>query len=95
MRRQERAGVERRRSGREGPESCPGGLQLQLQVGGGGLHKDRLEDVRVHSLEEDGVGQDGLEKCRVNTGRGEKIIINPVLSLVDHGGRGELRVTSS
>ena len=56
MRRQERAGVERRRSGREGPESCPGGLQLQLQVGGGCLHKDGLKDMRVHSLEEDGVG---------------------------------------
>ena len=52
--------------------------------------------MRVDSLEEDRVSKDGLEEGRVNAGRGEMVIIvNPVLSQVEDGGRGELGVSNT
>ena len=89
---QERAGVERRRSCRESSQAGPGRVQLQLQVGGGGLHQDSLQDVRVDCLQQDGVSQDCLQQGGVDTGGGELVIVlvNPVLGPV--GGRGELGV---
>lgn len=93
---EERAGVERRRSGGETSQRSPGRVQLQLQVGGGRLDQNCLEDVRVHGLQQDRVGQHGLQEGRVNAGRGEvvTIIVNTVLGQL--GGRGgELGVQHS
>ena len=84
---QERTEVERRWSGWESSQRGAGRVQLQLQVSPGCLDEDRLQDVRVDSLEQDGVSQDGLEEGRVNTGRCEMIIVNPVLGSLDHRGR--------
>ena len=92
---EERTEVERRGSGRECSQRGPGRLQLQLQVRCGRLDEDRLEDVRVHSLQEDGVSQDSLKEGRVNNGRAEVIIVNPVLGPVEDRGRGELGVTNT
>ena len=52
--------------------------------------------MRVDSLEEDRVSKDGLEEGRVNAGRGEMVIIvNPVLSPLEDGWRGELGVSNT
>ena len=58
---EERAGVERRRSGGETSQRSPGSVQLQLEVGGGRLDQDGLEDVRVHGLQQHRVSQHGLQ----------------------------------
>ena len=79
---EERAGVERRRSGGETSQRSPGRVQLQLQVGGGGLHQDSLQDVRVDCLQQGGGDTRGGELVIV--------LVNPVLGPV--GGRGELGV---
>ena len=52
---QERTEVERRWSGWESSQRGAGRVQLQLQVSRGSLDEDRLQDVRVDSLEQDGV----------------------------------------
>ena len=52
---QERTEVEMRWSGWESSQRGAGRVQLQLQVSRGSLDEDRLQDVRVDSLEQDGV----------------------------------------
>ena len=62
--------------------TTPRGVQIQLEIGCGGLDQDSLEDVGIHSLEEDGVSEDGLKQGGIEAGEVIRVVIDPVLGLV-------------
>ena len=45
------------------------GVQLQLEVGSGGLDEDSLQHMRVHRLQEHRVGKDCLQQGGINAGK--------------------------